>query len=129
MIIDYHAITHPGRVRTQNEDAYLVSNLDGEEPLVNGLHASSPIRQSGILAAVADGMGGAATGRDRQPGRAGLGGGEPVRPLGRLPAAKAVESDLLRALRHAVEAASARCTGTRTWSGRPGAWAPPSRRR
>ncbi len=107
MIIDYHAITHPGRVRTQNEDAYLVSNLDGEEPLVNGLHASSPIRQSGILAAVADGMGGAATGEIAS--REGL-ASVAVNLFGhwgRLPAAKAVESDLLRALKHAVEAASA----------------------
>jgi protein phosphatase len=107
MIIDYHAITHPGRVRTQNEDAYLVSNLDGEEPLVNGLRAGSPIRQSGILAAVADGMGGAATGEIAS--REGL-ASVAVNLFGhwgRLPAAKAVESDLLRALKHAAEAASA----------------------
>jgi len=107
MFIDYHAITHPGRVRANNEDAYLVSALDGEEPLVNGLQSRSPIRQNGILVAVADGMGGAASGEIAS--REGL-ASVAVNLFGhwgRFPAAKAVESDLLRALRHAVEAASA----------------------
>ena len=36
MLIDYAAITHPGKVRKNNEDAYLVNALDGEEPIVNG---------------------------------------------------------------------------------------------
>jgi protein phosphatase len=107
MFIDYHAITHPGKVRQNNEDAYLVSALDGEEPLVNGLRANSPIRQNGILAAVADGMGGAASGEIAS--REGL-ASVAVNLFGhwgRLPAATAVEADLLRALRHAAEAASA----------------------
>jgi protein phosphatase len=107
MFIDYHAITHPGRVRQNNEDAYLVSALDGEEPLVNGMRPSSPIRQNGILAAVADGMGGAASGEIAS--REGL-ASVAVNLFGhwgRFPAATAVEADLLRALRHAAEAASA----------------------
>lgn len=107
MFIDYHAITHPGKVRQNNEDAYLVSALDGEEPLVNGLRPNSPIRQNGILAAVADGMGGAASGEIAS--REGL-ASVAVNLFGhwgRFPAATAVEADLLRALRHAAEAASA----------------------
>ena len=42
MLIDYAAITHLGRVRKNNEDAYLVSALDGEEPVVNGLSPLPP---------------------------------------------------------------------------------------
>ena len=106
MFIDYSAITHQGRVRKNNEDAYLVSALDGEEPLVNGLRPTSPIRQTGILAAVADGMGGAATGE--------IASREGLSSLavslfghwGRFPVARAVEADLLVALQRATEAAS-----------------------
>jgi protein phosphatase len=106
MLIDYAAITHPGKVRKNNEDAYLVSALDGEEPLVNGLRPHSPIRQTGILAAVADGMGGAASGEiASREGLASL-AVNLFGHWGRFPAAKAVEADLLRALRHAAEAAS-----------------------
>jgi protein phosphatase len=106
MLIDYSAITHPGRVRKNNEDAYLVSALDGEEPLVNGLRLHSPIRQTGILAAVADGMGGAASGEiASREGLASL-AVNLFGHWGRFPTAKAVESDLLRALKHAAEAAS-----------------------
>jgi len=106
MLIDYYAITHQGRVRKNNEDAYLVSALDGEEPLVNGLRPHSPIRQTGILAAVADGMGGAASGEiASREGLASL-ALNLFGHWGRYPAAKAVEADLLRALKHAAEAAS-----------------------
>lgn len=62
MLIDYAAITHQGKVRKNNEDAYLVSSLDGEEPLVNGLRRHAKPCPKGLLAAVADGMGGAAAG-------------------------------------------------------------------
>jgi protein phosphatase len=106
MLIDYSAITHPGLVRKNNEDAYLVSALDGEEPLVNGLRPHSPIRQNGILAAVADGMGGAASGEiASREGLASL-AVNLFGHWGRFPAAKAVEGDLLRALTLAAEAAS-----------------------
>jgi len=106
MLIDYAAITHSGRVRKNNEDAYLVSALDGEEPLVNGLRPHSPIRQTGILAAVADGMGGAASGEiASREGLASL-AVSLFGHWGRFPAAKAVEADLLRALKQAAEAAS-----------------------
>jgi protein phosphatase len=106
MLIDYAAISHPGLVRKNNEDGYLVSALDGEEPLVNGLRPHSPIRQTGILAAVADGMGGAASGEiASREGLASL-AVNLFGHWGRFPAAKAVEADLLRALKHAAEAAS-----------------------
>lgn len=62
MLIDFAAITHQGRVRKNNEDAYLVSALDGEEPLVNQLRRVKPVCPMGLLASVADGMGGAAAG-------------------------------------------------------------------
>lgn len=62
MLIDYAAITHAGRVRKNNEDAYLVSGVDGEEPQVNGSGKTPKFCKSGLLAAVADGMGGAAAG-------------------------------------------------------------------
>ena len=62
MLIDYAAITHPGRVRKNNEDAYLVSGVDGEEPQVNGAGKTPKHCSHGLLAAVADGMGGAAAG-------------------------------------------------------------------
>lgn len=62
MLIDYAAITHPGRVRKNNEDAYLVSAIDGAEPQVNGPSRTPKLCKSGLLAAVADGMGGAAAG-------------------------------------------------------------------
>lgn len=106
MLIDYAAITHLGRVRKNNEDAYLVSTLDGEEPMVNNLRPLAQGCRAGILAAVADGMGGAATGEIAS--REGL-ASVAVNLFGhwgRYAAAKAVEADLLQALRHAVEEAS-----------------------
>ncbi len=62
MLIDYAAITHPGKVRKNNEDAYLLSALDGEEPIINGPAQSLNAKDAGLLVAVADGMGGAAAG-------------------------------------------------------------------
>jgi protein phosphatase len=108
MLIDYAAITHLGRVRKNNEDAYLVSALDGEEPVVNGLRPLNERCRAGILAAVADGMGGAATGEIAS--REGL-ASVAVNLFGHwgrfADSAKAVEADLILALRTAAEAASA----------------------
>jgi protein phosphatase len=106
MLIDYAAITHLGRVRKNNEDAYLVSALDGEEPLVNGLRPLAKRCQAGILVAVADGMGGAATGEIAA--REGL-ASVAVNLFGhwgRFAGARAVEADLLKALLHTAEEAS-----------------------
>jgi protein phosphatase len=107
MLIDYAAITHLGRVRKNNEDAYLVSALDGEEPHVNSLSRTPKVCQVGLLAAVADGMGGAAAGEIAS--REGLASiavylfGH----WGRFPAAEATEEGLFRALLGAAEEASA----------------------
>jgi len=106
MLIDYAAITHQGRVRKNNEDAYLVSALDGEEPHVNSLSRTPKVCQVGLLAAVADGMGGAAAGEIAS--REGLAAiavclfGH----WGRFPAASATEEGLYRALLDAAEEAS-----------------------
>lgn len=62
MLIDYAAITHPGKIRKNNEDAYLLSALDGEEPIINGPARALRVGDPGLLVAVADGMGGAAAG-------------------------------------------------------------------
>lgn len=62
MLIDYAAITHPGKVRKNNEDAYLLSALDGDEPVINAPANSLKLGPRGFLVAVADGMGGAAAG-------------------------------------------------------------------
>ena len=62
MLLQYAAITHPGKVRKNNEDAYLLSALDGEEPFISELAQSLMVGDHGLLVAVADGMGGAAAG-------------------------------------------------------------------
>jgi len=106
MLIDYAAITHQGRVRKNNEDAYLVSALDGEEPCVNSLSRTPKVCQVGLLAAVADGMGGAAAGEIAS--REGLASiavclfGH----WGRFPASAATEAGLCRSLLRAAEEAS-----------------------
>ncbi len=107
MLINYAAITHQGRVRKNNEDAFLVSALDGDEPLVNtlgGLRKSCP---AGLLAAVADGMGGAAAGEIAS--REGL-AAMSVNLFSRwgiLPSDLRKEINLWRALRDATESSSA----------------------
>ena len=62
MLIDYAAITHPGKIRKNNEDAYLLSALDGDEPIINSPARALKVGSPGLLVAVADGMGGAAAG-------------------------------------------------------------------
>lgn len=106
MLIDYAAITHVGRVRKNNEDAYLVSALDGDEPRINSLGPMPGICQAGILAAVADGMGGAASGEiAAREGLASL-SVNLFGHWGRFPQQQGTEKALLRALKHAVEEAS-----------------------
>ena len=106
MLIDYAAITHPGKVRKNNEDAYLLSALDGDEPIINGPARSLKVGESGLLVAVADGMGGAAAGEVAS--REGLAAVSLFLfgHWGRLAAGKDRESDLLGALETAVEQAS-----------------------
>jgi len=106
MLIDYAAITHPGKVRKNNEDAYLLSALDGEEPIINAPAQSLKVGDPGLLVAVADGMGGAAAGEVAS--REGLAAvalflfGH----WGRLAPAKSRETELFSALETAVEKAS-----------------------
>ena len=106
MLIDFAAITHPGKVRRNNEDAYLLSALDGEEPIINAPATSLKVGEPGLLVAVADGMGGAAAGEVAS--REGLAAvalylfGH----WGRLAPGKGREVDLIRALEAAVAEAS-----------------------
>jgi len=106
MLIDYAAITHPGKVRKNNEDAYLLSALDGDEPIINEPARSLKVGESGLLVAVADGMGGAAAGEVAS--REGLAAVSLFLfgHWGRLPAVKDREGALLGALETAVEEAS-----------------------
>lgn len=106
MLIDYAAITHPGKVRKNNEDAYLLSALDGDEPIINEPARSLKVGNSGFLVAVADGMGGAAAGEVAS--REGLAAVSLFLfgHWGRLGAVKDRESALLSALETAVEKAS-----------------------
>jgi protein phosphatase len=106
MLIDYAAITHPGKVRKNNEDAYLLSALDGDEPIINEPARSLKVGDSGLLVAVADGMGGAAAGEVAS--REGLAAVSLFLfgHWGRLDSVKDRESELLTALETAVEKAS-----------------------
>ncbi|BDU69151.1 protein-serine/threonine phosphatase [Geothrix oryzae] len=106
MLIDYAAITHPGKVRRNNEDAYLLSALDGEEPIINGPAQPLKVGEPGLLVAVADGMGGAAAGEVAS--REGLAAValHLFGHWGRLAPGKGREVDLLKALESAVERAS-----------------------
>lgn len=106
MLIDYAAITHPGKVRKNNEDAYLLSALDGEEPILNSPSRPLKVGDPGLLVAVADGMGGAAAGEVAS--REGLAAVSVYLfgHWGRLATAKAKEEELLQALVTAVEQAS-----------------------
>lgn len=106
MLLEYAAITHPGKVRKNNEDAYLLSALDGEEPIINGPAESLAVGDSGLLVAVADGMGGAAAGEVAS--REGLAA---VSLLlfghwGSLASHRAREAELIKAMEIAVERAS-----------------------
>ena len=107
MLTDYAAITHPGKVRKNNEDAYLLSALDGEEPSINGPALSLKVGDPGLLVAVADGMGGAAAGEVAS--REGLAAVALFlfTHWAQLSAGTAGEPELLRALETAVEQASA----------------------
>ena len=106
MLIDYAAITHPGRVRKNNEDSYLVSVLDGEEPPINAQLRVRKANPNGILAAVADGMGGAAAGEIAS--REGLAAVAVYLfgHWGRLAPEELQESTLVQALKNSVEEAS-----------------------
>lgn len=106
MLIDYAAITHQGRVRKNNEDGYLISALDGEEPNISFVTRSPQICKAGLLAAVADGMGGAAAGEIAS--REGLAcmAVTMFGHWGRFPMEESKEEDLLRAMLTSADVAS-----------------------
>ena len=106
MQIDYAAITHPGRVRKNNEDSYLLDALDGSEPILNGPARAMRVGPAGFLAAVADGMGGAAAGEVAS--REGLAAAalNLFGHWGRSAHDKSTEADLVKAIQEAVTGAS-----------------------
>ncbi|MDF2693255.1 MAG: hypothetical protein K0S65_1638 [Labilithrix sp.] len=56
------ALTHVGRVRENNEDAFVVADLTGGALLEQEAHARFDVGERGVLLAVSDGMGGAQAG-------------------------------------------------------------------
>ena len=56
------AVTHVGRVREKNEDAFVVADLTGGALLAERSHARFDVGERGVLLAVSDGMGGAEAG-------------------------------------------------------------------
>ncbi|MBX3206295.1 MAG: serine/threonine-protein phosphatase [Labilithrix sp.] len=56
------AVTHLGRVREKNEDAFVVADLTGGALLEERSHARFDVGERGLLLAVSDGMGGAQAG-------------------------------------------------------------------
>lgn len=58
-VVTVFAQTDPGKVRTNNEDAFVVSDLTGSAPILATLFpVRFEVRDRGILLAVSDGMGG-----------------------------------------------------------------------
>jgi serine/threonine protein phosphatase PrpC len=58
----WSALTHRGRVRPNNEDAFLALNFDGHELRFLGKTGEASARQTDFVFAVSDGMGGANSG-------------------------------------------------------------------
>ena len=56
------AVTHVGKVREKNEDAFVVADLTGGTILPESQHARYDVGERGVLLAVSDGMGGAQAG-------------------------------------------------------------------
>jgi PPM family protein phosphatase len=56
------AVTDTGRVRENNEDAFVIADLTGGELLREASHAKFDVGLRGVLLAVSDGMGGAQAG-------------------------------------------------------------------
>lgn len=61
--ISWSGLTHPGRFRKNNEDAFLAINLNGQEVRILGKEGSALLESDGdFIFAVSDGMGGANAG-------------------------------------------------------------------
>jgi PPM family protein phosphatase len=57
-----YGITHVGMVRTNNEDAYIIADLNAADGAPVEWKEPRPVGEQGVLLAVSDGMGGAAAG-------------------------------------------------------------------
>lgn len=57
-----YGITHVGMVRTNNEDAYIIADLNAADGASVEWKEPRPVGDQGVLLAVSDGMGGAAAG-------------------------------------------------------------------
>lgn len=60
--IRWSGLTHPGKVRPNNEDAFLALTVDGHDVRRLGKFGELPLRNSDFVFAVSDGMGGAKAG-------------------------------------------------------------------
>lgn len=60
--ITWSGMTHPGRFRKNNEDAFLALTVDAQEMRLLGKDGTSPMEGSDFIFAVSDGMGGANAG-------------------------------------------------------------------
>lgn len=60
--LKWSGMTHPGRVRTHNEDAFLALTFDGRELRFLGKEGEAPLDAFDFVFAVSDGMGGANAG-------------------------------------------------------------------
>ena len=61
-LIRWSGLTHPGKVRPNNEDAFLALTVDGHDVHRLGKFGELPLRNSDFVFAVSDGMGGAHSG-------------------------------------------------------------------
>lgn len=57
--IQWSGMTHPGRFRSNNEDAFVALMLDGHYPTYLGKHGEARFRGADFVFAVSDGIGGA----------------------------------------------------------------------
>ena len=104
--------TDPGKVRTNNEDAFVVSDLTGAAPIhAMGSSATFEVGDRGVLLAVSDGMGGAEAGEVASA---------LVLDALRLGLSTARPSSVEGALRTSVEAANKRVWNTARQTGRDG---------